>query len=216
MTQEQTVPQTLSVQTENCAFKIKQLNHGLYRFYFGTEKRNGRPTCKFGRVITVGKNKGGLKVIENYWHKDIAAVESYVANKIKQIDAREESRKQEAEKKAALKNELTGNLEQYVGTVFYSSWGYDQTNVDFYQIIGATKSSLKFRKISKTGVPGTDGMMCNRVIPVDDDFIDEEIHTRVPRMCSYGGNSYLTMSFGHHSLSPYDGGADGVYCSWYA
>ena len=38
-----------------------------------------------------------------------------------------------------------------VGDIFYSSWGYDQTNIDFYEVVGVTKSgkSVKIREIAK-------------------------------------------------------------------
>jgi len=43
-----------------------------------------------------------------------------------------------------------------VGTVFAHSWGYDQTNVDFYEIVKVSKSgkSGKARKIKSAGVEG--------------------------------------------------------------
>lgn len=34
-----------------------------------------------------------------------------------------------------------------VGSVFYSSWGYDQTNVDFYAVIGITPSGKSVRLV---------------------------------------------------------------------
>ena len=30
-----------------------------------------------------------------------------------------------------------------VNDIFYSSWGYDQTNIDFYMVVDVTKSSVK-------------------------------------------------------------------------
>lgn len=53
-----------------------------------------------------------------------------------------------------------------VGDVFESSWGYDQTNVDYYEVVGFTPSgkSVKLRKIGAIGVPGSDGFMSRRVV----------------------------------------------------
>lgn len=32
-----------------------------------------------------------------------------------------------------------------VGDIFYSSWGYDQTNIDFYKVLEITKSGKSAR-----------------------------------------------------------------------
>lgn len=36
-----------------------------------------------------------------------------------------------------------------VGDIFYSSWGYDQTNVDYYQVIKTTPAMITLREIDK-------------------------------------------------------------------
>ena len=33
------------------------------------------------------------------------------------------------------------------GDIFYDSWGYDQTNINFYQVVGITDKSVKLREI---------------------------------------------------------------------
>lgn len=35
-----------------------------------------------------------------------------------------------------------------VGDVFYESWGYDQTNSDFYQVVAVTPKSVRIRMIN--------------------------------------------------------------------
>jgi hypothetical protein len=46
-----------------------------------------------------------------------------------------------------------------VGDVFVSKWGYDQTNVDFYEVVGVTASgkSVWLRYLQKTVVDETVG-----------------------------------------------------------
>lgn len=54
-----------------------------------------------------------------------------------------------------------------VGDVFYSSWGYDQTNIDYYKVVGLTKSgkSAKIVQIGSTVVeahgPGGNRVVAN-------------------------------------------------------
>lgn len=33
------------------------------------------------------------------------------------------------------------------GDILYSSWGYDQTNIDFYKVLKVTKASVKIQKV---------------------------------------------------------------------
>ena len=66
-----------------------------------------------------------------------------------------------------------------VGDVFYASWGYDQTNVDFYQVVGVTASgkSVRLRKIAAERV-GEGGGPSEHVRPAIDQFVDDKVLTR--------------------------------------
>lgn len=65
-----------------------------------------------------------------------------------------------AEKKA--KKAAVSNEEVEVGAVYYSSWGYDQTNIDFYEVVGRFgKKGLVFRPIaSNSTMNGYDTGTC--------------------------------------------------------
>jgi hypothetical protein len=63
------------------------------------------------------------------------------------------------------------------GDVLVSSWGYDQTNVDFYQVVAVTPSSVKIRKISKTIVAR--GTATNQVAALTNDFVGAVVTKRV-------------------------------------
>lgn len=68
-----------------------------------------------------------------------------------------------------------------VGDVFESSWGYDQTNVDFYEVTGFTPSgkSVRLRRIGKDTVPGSEGFMSRKVVAVPGRFIGSEFTKRL-------------------------------------
>jgi hypothetical protein len=53
-----------------------------------------------------------------------------------------------------------------VGTFFYSSWGYDQTNVDFYKVIALTPKGVKVQKWSSRIVD--DNGPITHVVPGDE------------------------------------------------
>ena len=65
-----------------------------------------------------------------------------------------------------------------VGDIFERSWGYDQTNVDFYKVVGLTKSGKSARviKIGQKVVKQT-GDMSELVAPDPDRIIGEKPNT---------------------------------------
>lgn len=41
-----------------------------------------------------------------------------------------------------------------IGDILVSSWGWDQTNVDFYEVVAVTKSSVRIRLVKSKVVDG--------------------------------------------------------------
>ena len=58
-----------------------------------------------------------------------------------------------------------------VDDILHHSWGYDQTNCDFYQVVEVKKATVILRKIGSQTVPGSEGFMCCSLMPTKDDFI---------------------------------------------
>lgn len=66
-----------------------------------------------------------------------------------------------------------------VGDILYSSWGYDQTNIDFYQVVGLVgKKQVKIKQIASKGVEDT-GYCSRMVVAVKDSFVGEEMRKLV-------------------------------------
>lgn len=62
--------------------------------------------------------------------------------------------------------ELADGTEIRIGDVFVASWGYDQTNIDFYEVVGFTASGKSVRVVpAPKRVVGTNGYS-NTVVPV--------------------------------------------------
>ncbi len=59
-----------------------------------------------------------------------------------------------------------------VGDIFNMSWGYDQTNNNFFQVTRVSDKGVWVREIGCKGVAGTQGFMCQNVVPVKDNFLD--------------------------------------------
>lgn len=67
------------------------------------------------------------------------------------IAQREAKESQRLEKKQAKRDARAAFVNPYrVGQVLHSSWGYDQTNVEFFQILEVRPLALKVRQISGT------------------------------------------------------------------
>lgn len=71
-----------------------------------------------------------------------------------------------------------------VGDIVHHSWGYDQTNCDFYQVVEVLKVSVILRKIGSKTVPGSEGSMCDSQMPDKDAFVEKGHHA----LTKYGDN----------------------------
>lgn len=62
-----------------------------------------------------------------------------------------------------------------VGDIVYTSWGYDQTNIDFYQVVKVTKASVKLQRIAAT-VESSTGYD-DYLTPLKDKFLTAAEHS---------------------------------------
>jgi len=93
------------------------------------------------------------------------------------------------------KNEDAANAAYELGDVFYSSWGYEQTNVNFYQLISKKgKSTLVFRELNT--LTSFDGSMDGTKKPILNDFKSEKEH-----VCRINKNGWIKIG-GSQALSP--------------
>ena len=55
-----------------------------------------------------------------------------------------------------------------VGDILYSSWGWEQTNIDFYQVIAIRGCTVRLRQLDPRITE--DGYMCGTTVPIPDAF----------------------------------------------
>lgn len=67
----------------------------------------------------------------------------------------------------------TPKSQPLVGDILCCSWGYEQTNIDYYQVVAVTKASVKIREIASQHVGGGTGY--DLVAPVRDRFMEGNI-----------------------------------------
>lgn len=58
-----------------------------------------------------------------------------------------------------------------VGDLLYTSWGYDQTNIEFWKITRVLEKSVEVVAIGSKSVPGTQGFMSEQVTPDPDNVL---------------------------------------------
>ncbi len=93
-----------------------------------------------------------------------------------------------------------------VGDVLVSSWGYDQTNVDFYQVIAVTRASVRTRKIGKNYLVSQASRTQDMVVPAIGAFIDQNIKGETHRIQkNYGDAGYNVTIASYASAYRWDG-----------
>lgn len=82
-----------------------------------------------------------------------------------------------------------------VGQIFYESWGYEQTNIDFVKVVGFTKSgkSAICRMMSET-ITSTEGLSSMAEYVVPDQEYGESFKLRV-RKSACNDNPLLVGSY---------------------
>lgn len=66
-----------------------------------------------------------------------------------------------------------------VGDYIVSTWGYEQTNVDFFKVVKVGNKTVKVVKVGNTVTEYTSHGMSGWVVPVDANVSGEEIAVRV-------------------------------------
>ena len=145
----------------------------------------------------------------NVFHIQFHSVERMFEHAEKHLADIEAKRVYKAER-AAKKKEATTMARNsvIVDDIFVDSWGYEQTQVDAYQVVEKIgNATVVLRPIACRTVEGSEGRDCQHVVPVFGAFTSEETFTK--RIGEYGikMNSYS-------SAYQWDGKRE-FYNSWY-
>ncbi len=141
-----------------------------------------------------------------YYFQSVERRTAHIEKVTKAAEKRVNEKKEEqAKKKGFVPNIL-------IGDIYVSSWGYDQTNVDFYQVIN--KPSPHFAvlaKIAHETVPGSEKNMSCYVTPIKDSYSsDNSVRKKVVR---YGKSQCVNID-DTRLARLWDGKPE--YKSWYA
>ena len=135
------------------------------------------------------------------------------ALRMEQLEKFFDGMKAHQEFKQSLKAEKSAAHSLKAGDILYASWGYDQTNIQFFQVVAVTKGTVTFGEIAQNTVEGSHGFMCEDVTARRDCFLNDKRFTR-----RADGRNHVTFAEykGDYKLhlSPYDGRP--LYQSHYA
>ena len=180
------------------------------RFELGTNA-NGQPTAK---QFIKARNARGEKQIAFYRFPTEQARQNWLDVQAKQAADRMES----AAKAKAFRDEARAAFVNpfKVGEILVASWGYEQTNIDWYQITATTPKSVKFRKVCGNETPG-EGLspMAGYTVPCIGEFVKNvPEESRTVQIYTYNGQPRYSISYDGHSLNLWDGKPE--YASHYA
>ena len=145
----------------------------------------------------------------NVFHIQFRSTERMFEHADKHLADLEAKRVYKAERAAAKKEATTmARNSVIVDDIFVDSWGYEQTQVDAYQVVEKIgNATIVLRPIACRTVEGSEGRDCQNVVPVFGAFTSEETFTK--RIGEYGikMNSYS-------NAYQWDGKRE-FYNSWY-
>lgn len=80
------------------------------------------------------------------------------------------------------------------GDIFYNSWGYEQTNVDFYQVVSTTAKTITLRAIKGSSNDYNAYHMTGSKVALKDNFCSDELIRKTPYLM--GGEWRISFEYG--------------------
>lgn len=147
----------------------------------------------------------GYKIEFNYRFGNAERMYQYLEG---YLAGREEQAKRTEERKvarAAARKEAIAKVKK--GDIFVASWGWEQTNVDAYQVVEKKGATVALREIALESIEGSEQFMSDRCRPLLNRFIGERFTKRIT------GRGINIDDVRH--ATPAEEGKD-FYRSWYA
>lgn len=163
---------------------IERVEIGKYFFEIMPRCSKHRPELKFSVIYAKNTPKARVrkhKVIENYGFPTLNKCEEYVENLYRKIYQRTKKEQQEKAERKAKNAEIKSSDFYKVGDILYTSWGYEQTNVNYCQIVKMTAKTIWIKEIYSNIVEDSiysHGMAYN-VTPDKDKFKDGGMEFRL-------------------------------------
>ena len=119
----------------------------------------------------------GYKIEFNYRFGSEARMIQYCEEFLAGLDRAAKYKEERKIARANARKEAIANVKE--GDIYVASWGWEQTNVDAYQVVAKKGASVVLREIALESIEGSEGFMSDRVRPVKDAFIGGEFKKRI-------------------------------------
>lgn len=172
------------------------LTYKNLRFELG-EKADGKPTCKAWR----GK---ASKPYAFYQFRDEAQRAAWVEEQKAGADSAEKFKAERASTKATATEEMRETIQ--VGTILCYTWGWEQTNQDFLEVVEKTGKTVTVREIAAEMVANAGHSMSGWVGAKPGCYTGEPVKKVIN---AYG------VAMPHGVACPI-GPTEKKFCSWYA
>lgn len=188
--------------------EVTEISHEIYhKHHIHIHKRSGNGRLDSFSVYHKTPQSYALQQKYPSWHKgyrdfyanahNLEQAEAYVASIKAKIDEKVKAKEARLAEKAKAREEFVNPYK--AGDILYSSWGYEQTNREFYQVVAVGNRSLKLREIGYNVVRSTS--WCSEdIAPAKDKFVSDEIHRVNIVVVVWSGKA------GHTIKSPIYGG----------
>ena len=193
------------------------MNQSIVSFVSRFEKQNLRlevnPESLTAMAIKIKSKARFPKPEFNFRYRSIEQMENHLQLF---IAAKENNQKRKQELQEKKKEALKTFEHPYkAGQILYSSWGYEQTNLNYYQILAIKGRSVVIRPIAKKEVAST-SWASGMYEPVENVFMGAPIVKRIVASVGYNGSISFHINMGESVgwLHQYNGTPN--YCSWYA
>jgi hypothetical protein len=144
---------------------------------------NNRP------CVAVFYGKQG-KPIGRFAFKTEEARADYVAKAFEARQQRQVAKAADRQAKKAWKHSIK------VGDLFRASWGYDQTNIDYFEVIEVTEKMVTVREIAQARE--ATGWEQGKCVPLPGEFLERSQPFRALVQKSYNSDESGKIKVGHH------------------
>lgn len=171
---------------------------------------------EYGKVYDLSAMFGGGKTWASAEVKPDTA-EQIEQKRIKQEELRAKRAAQQCEELKAIAELGLATPEQldqgnvYLNDIFVDSWGYDQTNIDYYQVVSISPSgkTAKALPICSKILESETSFMSNKVIPDLNNFEENASSYKPSGNLKINKSTYgIRLGSGRHSMTKWDGRPD--------
>jgi len=125
----------------------------------------------------------------------------------------------EKEKSKELQRDFKASDYYQIGDIVVNSWGYEQTNVDYYQVVEVLNKKIRVKAISAKIAESTGNSMSAMLTPIKDSFLEDNERNNylLSLKAEYNYTKQIICKIcnpeSFYYFHKWDGTPD--YCSWY-